>query len=122
MYGLRKWKLATLESGESVIIRFAITGLEKDEWTEAEMFFRGAGDIIGATRLDEKMLDQMRREEEAGLLQITEPEFEEAIEAFTGVAERAQETDEVEAPEELNEDDEDAVRQTTLEDGWGGGE
>jgi len=122
VYGLRKWKLDTLESGESVTLRFAITGLEKDEWTETEVFFRGAGDIIGATRLDEKMLDQMRREEEAGLLQITEPEFEEAIEAFTGVAERAQETDEVEAPEELDEDDEDAVRQTTLEDGWGGGE
>ncbi len=125
VHGLRKWKLDTLESGESVTLSFAITGLEKDEWTETEMFFRGAGDIIGATRLDEKMLDQMRREEEAGLLQITEPEFEEAIEAFTGVAERAQEADEVGAPEELDvedEDDEEAVRQTTLEDGWGGGE
>ncbi len=124
VYGLRKWKLDTLESGESVTLRFAVSGLEKGEWTETEVFFRGAGDIIGATRLDEKMLDQMRREEEAGLLQITEPEFEEAIEAFTGVSERAQEADEVDTPEELSEDgddDEDAVRQSTL-DVWGGGE
>ena len=89
-----------------------------------EVFFRGAGDIIGATRLDEKMLDQMRREEEAGLLQITEPEFEEAIEAFTGVAERAQDGEPDAEPKELNndnEDDGDAVRQSTL-DVWGGGE
>ena len=124
VHGLRKWKLDTLESGESVTLCFAISGLEKGEWTETEVFFRGAGDIIGATRLDEKMLDQMRREEEAGLLQITEPEFEEAIEAFTGVAERAQDGEPNAEPEELNndnEDDGDAVRQSTL-DVWGGGE
>ena len=124
VHGLRKWKLDTLESGESVTLCFAISGLEKGEWTETEVFFRGAGDIIGATRLDEKMLDQMRREEEAGLLQITEPEFEEAIEAFTGVAERAQDGEPDAEPKELNndnEDDGDAVRQSTL-DVWGGGE
>ncbi len=124
VHGLRKWKLDTLESGESVTLHFAISGLEKGEWMETEVFFRGAGDIIGATRLDEKMLDQMRREEEAGLLQITEPEFEEAIEAFTGVAERAQDGEPDAEPEEFNdgdEDDEEAVRQSTL-DVWGGGE
>ena len=124
VHGLRKWKLDTLESGESVTLCFAISGLEKGEWTETEVFFRGAGDIIGATRLDEKMLDQMRREEEAGLLQITEPEFEEAIEAFTGVAERAQDGEPDAEPKELNndnEDDGDAGRQSTL-DVWGGGE
>ncbi len=31
------------------------------------MFYRGAGDIIGANRLDEKILEELRRQENDGI-------------------------------------------------------
>ena len=65
--GLRKWKMDTLPPGENVTVSFALDGLTKGDWTEFEVFFRGAGDIIGATKLDEKLLEEIRREEEAGI-------------------------------------------------------
>jgi DNA topoisomerase-6 subunit B len=65
--GLRKWKMETLPPGENLTVSFAIDGLTKGDWTEFEIFFRGAGDIIGATKLDEKLLEEIRREEEAGI-------------------------------------------------------
>ena len=37
-------------------------------WSEIDIFFRGAGDIIGATKLDEAILAEMLREEEAGVV------------------------------------------------------
>ena len=33
------------------------------DWNEAEIFFRGNGDIIGANKIDEKLLDEMRKVE-----------------------------------------------------------
>ncbi|MDP6870138.1 MAG: DNA topoisomerase VI subunit B [Candidatus Poseidoniaceae archaeon] len=62
--GIWGWKLETLESGEFAKINYSLSGLEKGDWTETEVFFRGSQDVIGATKLDEKMLDEIRRQEE----------------------------------------------------------
>ena len=65
--GLWAWKLETLDPGQSTTLTFAVSGLKKGDWSELEIFFRGAGDIIGATKLDEEILAEMLREEEVGL-------------------------------------------------------
>ena len=49
-------------------------GLSKGDWSDFDIFFRGAGDIIGATKLDEEILAEMKREEEA------EDEVEDVVE------------------------------------------
>ncbi len=63
-FGLWAWKLETLDPGQYTDIAFSLTGLEKGDWVETEIFYRGAGDIIGASKLDEKMLEEIRRQEE----------------------------------------------------------
>ena len=65
--GLWTWKLETLNPGESTTLTFTVKGLKKGDWSDIDIFFRGAGDIIGATKLDEEILAEMLREEEAGL-------------------------------------------------------
>ncbi len=65
--GLWAWKLETLDPGKSTTLTFTVSGLKKGDWSDFEIFFRGAGDIIGATKLDEEILAEMLREEEAGL-------------------------------------------------------
>jgi len=61
--GLWAWRLDTLNPGESTEIRFTVEGLSKGDWNETEIFFRGNGDIIGANKIDEKLLDEMRKAE-----------------------------------------------------------
>ena len=53
--------------GESTTLTFTVKGLKKGDWSDLDIFFRGAGDIIGATKLDEEILAEMLREEEAGI-------------------------------------------------------
>ncbi len=65
--GLWAWKIETLDPGQSTTLTFTVSGLKKGDWSDLEIFFRGAGDIIGATKLDEEILAEMLREEEAGL-------------------------------------------------------
>jgi hypothetical protein len=65
--GLRKWKLDTLQPSENLEISFSIDGLSKGDWTQFDVFFRGSGDIIGAMKLDEKILEEIRREEMAAI-------------------------------------------------------
>ena len=50
--------------------------MTKGEWLETDIFFRGNGDIIGATRIDEKLLDEMRKSES---LEAIELEMDEDI-------------------------------------------
>ena len=57
------WRLDTLNPGESAEIRFTVEGLTKGDWNETDIFFRGNGDIIGANKIDEKLLDEMRKVE-----------------------------------------------------------
>ena len=49
------------------MISFSVSGLGKGDWNELELFFRGAGDMIGATKLDEAILAEMLREEQAAI-------------------------------------------------------
>jgi hypothetical protein len=55
--------LDTLDPGSSAVISFTISGLNKGDWSDMEIFFRGNGDIIGATKIDENLLDEMRNKE-----------------------------------------------------------
>ena len=97
--GLWTWKLETLNPGESTTLTFAVKGLKKGDWSDIDIFFRGAGDIIGATKLDEEILAEMLREEEAGL-ESDEDEIDE---------DDASDTEEVGALDESNEGGELAV-------------
>ena len=56
-----------MSPGESATLTFTVKGLKKGDWSDLDIFFRGAGDIIGATKLDEEILAEMLREEEAGI-------------------------------------------------------
>ena len=62
-HGLWAWRLDTLDPGSSAVISFTVSGLRKGDWADMEIFFRGNGDIIGATKIDEKLLDEMRNKE-----------------------------------------------------------
>ena len=61
--GLWAWRLDTLDPGTSTVLEFGISGLSKGDWNEADIFFRGNGEIIGATKMDEALLDEQRKAE-----------------------------------------------------------
>ena len=71
--GVWTWKLPTLEPGQQYKITYSLGGLEKGDWTETEIFYRGSGDIIGAMEMDEKLVKQIRDQEKAE----SEPEVDE---------------------------------------------
>ena len=62
--GIWGWKIETLEPGEKAVVEYSLSKLEKGDWTETEVFFRGSQDVLGATKLDEKMLVEIRKQEE----------------------------------------------------------
>ena len=62
--GIWGWKIETLEPGEKAHIKYSLSNLEKGDWTETDVFFRGSQDVIGASKLDEKMLEEIRRQEQ----------------------------------------------------------
>ena len=61
--GIWAWRLDTLNPGTSTTIHIALSGLSKGDWTDTDVFFRGNGDIIGATKIDEKILEEIRKTE-----------------------------------------------------------
>ena len=61
--GLWAWRLDTLDPGTSTVLEFGISGLSKGDWNETDIFFRGNGEIIGATKMDESLLDEQRKAE-----------------------------------------------------------
>ena len=63
--GVWAWKLETLQPGSQTIITYSIDGLEKGDWNETDVFYRGSQEVIGATKMDEKLLEEIRRQEEA---------------------------------------------------------
>lgn len=79
--GVWTWKLPTLEPGEQYKINYTLSGLEKGDWTETEVFYRGSGDIIGAMEMDEKLVKQIRDQEKAEL--EPSPESTEEVENST---------------------------------------
>tara|TARA_B100000945_G_scaffold214559_1_gene172853 strand:- start:2960 stop:5035 length:2076 start_codon:yes stop_codon:yes gene_type:complete len=60
--GLWAWKIETLQTGERAIIEFGLDNLEKGDWTETEVFYRGSAEVIGASKLDEKILEEMKKQ------------------------------------------------------------
>ena len=64
--GVWAWKLETLEPGQTYVIKYTRSGLEKGDWTDTDVFFRGSQDVIGATKMDEKLLEEIRRQEAVG--------------------------------------------------------
>ena len=77
--GVWAWKLETLQPGERTVIKYSLSGLERGDWTETDVFFRGAQDVIGASKMDEKFLEEIRRQERA----LTEPNESDAEEDRT---------------------------------------
>ena len=63
--GVWAWKLPSLEPGERTVITYNLSGLERGDWTETDVFFRGSQDVIGASKMDEKFLEEIRRQERA---------------------------------------------------------
>ena len=61
--GVWAWKLETLQPGEDITIEYSLQGLEKGDWTETDVFFRGSQEIIGAMKMDEKYLEEIRNQE-----------------------------------------------------------
>ena len=100
--GLWAWKLETLDPGTSTTVTFAVGGLSKGDWTEVDIFFRGAGDIIGATKLDEAILAEMLREEEVGSESDDEvdPVEESTVEETQEITEVSQEMVSVESDDD----------------------
>tara|TARA_B100001142_G_scaffold324751_1_gene377010 strand:+ start:2684 stop:4783 length:2100 start_codon:yes stop_codon:yes gene_type:complete len=92
--GVWAWKLESLQPGEKKTISFSLSGLERGDWTETEVLFRGSQDVIGATKMDEKFLEEIRRQEqlltESG---IASPEDE--AEQDTGITEPTEQKTEV---------------------------
>ena len=61
--GVWAWKLETLEPGTTYTISYSLSGLERGDWTETDVFYRGSQEVIGASKMDEKLLDEIRRQE-----------------------------------------------------------
>ena len=65
--GVWAWKLEALQPGERKNITYSLRGLERGDWTDTEVLFRGSQDVIGATKMDEKFLQEIRRQEQLEL-------------------------------------------------------
>ena len=63
--GVWAWKLETLQPGVQTVITYSLDNLEKGDWNETDVFYRGSQEVIGATKMDEKLLEEIRRQEEA---------------------------------------------------------
>ena len=87
--GLWAWKIETLQPGENAIIEFGLDNLEKGDWTETEVFYRGSAEIIGASKLDEKILEEMKRQNSEDLDEDLGIENE-VDETMSNVASRAE--------------------------------
>jgi DNA topoisomerase-6 subunit B len=97
--GLWAWRLDTLNPGSATTIHFGVSGLRKGEWSDAEIFYRGNGEVIGATKIDEKLLEELRKSE---ALEAAESEFEKPKEAISQLKERAEQS-EVSQPQSLED-------------------
>lgn len=63
--GVWAWKLDTLEPGQTITFTYSLTGLERGDWTDTDIFYRGSQEVIGASKMDEKLLEEIRRQEAA---------------------------------------------------------
>ena len=89
--GLWSWRLDTLNPGTATTIYFGVSGLRKGEWSDLEIFFRGNGEIIGATKIDEKLLDELKKSE---ALEAAEAELEKTKGTIVQLKERSENNEE----------------------------
>ena len=61
--GVWAWTMDTLQPGENITLTYSLDGLEKGDWTETDVFYRGSQEIIGAMKMDEKYLEEIRNQE-----------------------------------------------------------
>ena len=80
--------METLQPGENITITYSLKGLEKGDWTETDVFYRGSQEIIGAMKMDEKYLEEIRNQEK--ILQELNSSASASVESI--------EIDETEAP------------------------
>ncbi len=108
--GLWAWKIETLQPGERANIEFGLDNLEKGDWTETEVFYRGSAEVIGASKLDEKILEEMKNQNSDEVLETMEVITGDIDETISNVASRSM----------LNESTSDEIQkesfQTTLFD------
>ena len=98
-HGLWAWRLDTLNPGASATISFSLSGLGRGDWGDTDIFFRGNGDIIGATKIDEKLLEELRNRE---ALRAAEEEVRSKDDpVIDGLAERAEDPLQDPAPEKI---------------------
>lgn len=88
--GLWAWRLDAINPGGMTEISFAVNGLSHGDWKEAEVFYRGNGEIIGSERIDESLLEEIRKQE--GLKGVVE-EFEDEAPIQSPMIEEALEGD-----------------------------
>ncbi|HHZ74820.1 MAG TPA: DNA topoisomerase VI subunit B [Candidatus Poseidoniales archaeon] len=115
--GLRKWKLETLQPSENLEISFSIDGLSKGDWTQFDVFFRGSGEIIGAMKLDEKILEEIRREEMAAIEEEMVAAEHVADEVMGSDIDDSKDLDSAELDEALNSPLGDVSSETTVVEG-----
>ena len=110
--GLWAWRLDTLDPGTSTVLEFGISGLSKGDWNETDIFFRGNGEIIGATKMDEKLLEEQRKTEalEAAMEEVRKKENDAIIDRL---AVRAVESPIAAQPEEGQEEPAEETLPTT---------
>ena len=116
--GVWAWKLETLQPGVQTVITYSLDNLEKGDWNETDVFYRGSQEVIGATKMDEKLLEEIRRQEEAFIEQenlaedvLSDSDDEEALppqEEFVPEVEASTET------QDIPDTDSGETKQTTL--------
>ena len=99
-----------MQPGERANIEFGLDNLEKGDWTETEVFYRGSAEVIGASKLDEKILEEMKNQNSDEVLETMEVITGDIDETISNVASRSM----------LNESTSDEIQkesfQTTLFD------
>ena len=76
-----------MNPGSSTTIHFGVSGLTRGEWTEADIFYRGNGEIIGASKIDERLLEELRNTE---ALAAAELELKQPTESMDLLSDRAE--------------------------------
>lgn len=119
--GVWAWKLETLQPGVQTVITYSLGDIEKGDWNETDVFYRGSQEVIGATKMDEKLLDEIRRQEQTLLednevsdedvSELTEEPEEDPLPAQEGVD---SESDTPVEPQDEAETDSGETKQTTL--------
>lgn len=119
--GVWAWKLETLQPGVQTVITYSLGDIEKGDWNETDVFYRGSQEVIGATKMDEKLLDEIRRQEQTLLednevsdedvSELTEEPEDDPLPAQEGVD---SESDTPVEPQDEAETDSGETKQTTL--------